>query len=1151
MPSRSGSNSPTTADNDEKLTSFAVLILPPINTHAAGQPTITGTLEVGQILTADTSAISDADRMDNATFGYRWIAGDSDIQNATGMRHTLTEDEEGLAIRVSVTFTDDADNKETLTSDPTGLVQPRPNAPVIRGAVRVGETLTADTSVISDAHGMENASFAYRWLAGGTDIPGATGSNYTLTEDDEGLTILVWVSFTDDAGNPEALASSPTGAVAPRNPPPAPENLTGTANPDGSVTLSWEAPNDDSVTGYQILRRRPRKGENTLLVQVNDTGGTATGYTDRDVTPDVLYAYRVKAINPTGLSGQSNYVNVTPVKPADLVQNSPAMGRPTISGTTRVGETLTAETSDIADADGLTKVSHRYQWIASDGGADVDITGATGSTYTLVTADRGLYIKVRVSFKDDADNDENLTSVATDEVGFAVQQQSSNSPTTGEPTIIGPALVGETLFVDTSDIADADGLTRVSHRYQWVANDGDTDTDITGATGSTYTLMADDAGRTIKVEITVTDDAGNETTLISAATDEVDFAVQQQQASNSPATGEPTIIGPALVGETLFVDTTDIADADGLTRVSHRYQWVANDGDTDADITGATGSTYTLMADDAGRTIKVEITVTDDAGNETTLISAATDEVDFAVQQQRASNSPTTGQPTIIGTLRVGETLTADTTDIADADGLTRVSHRYQWVANDGDTNADITGATGSTYTLMADDAGKTIKVKVTVTDDAGNETTLISAATDEVDFAVQQQRASNSPTTGQPTITGTPRVGETLTADTSDIADADGLTKVSHRYQWVAGESDIGGATGSTYTLTVSEQGKTIKVKVTVTDDAGDEATLISEATEAVEAAPQPNSPTTGEPTIIGTLRVGETLTADTTDIADADGLTKVSHRYQWVAGESDIGGATGSTYTLTVSEQGKTIKVKVTVTDDAGNETTLISAATDEVDFAVQQQASNSPATGEPTIIGTLRVGETLTADTTGIADADGLENVSFSYQWLADDADISGATGSTYTLIDSDDGKTVKVEVSFTDAAGNEEALTSAGTDAVEAVPAPLTVSLTGAAPATHDGSAEFTFEIEFSEEFPLSFKKLKLHAFDVTNGEVLKAQRVVKSSNISWRIAVRPDSNADVTVVLPVTTKCGAQGAICTKDGRKLSNSLNFTVSGPNQ
>ena len=53
-------------------------------------------------------------------------------------------------------------------------------------------------------------------------------------------------------------------------PPPAPTNLTATVNGDGSVTLSWEAPDDDSITGYQILRRRPTEGEDTLLVYVEE-----------------------------------------------------------------------------------------------------------------------------------------------------------------------------------------------------------------------------------------------------------------------------------------------------------------------------------------------------------------------------------------------------------------------------------------------------------------------------------------------------------------------------------------------------------------------------------------------------------------------------------------------------------------------------------------------------------------------------------------------------------------------------------------------------------------------------------------------------------------------------------------------------------------
>ena len=62
-------------------------------------------------------------------------------------------------------------------------------------------------------------------------------------------------------------------------------------------------------------------------------------------------------------------------------------------------------------------------------------------------------------------------------------------------------------------------------------------------------------------------------------------------------------------------------------------------------------------------------------------------------------------------------------------------------------------------------------------------------------------------------------------------------------------------------------------------------------------------------------------------------------------------------------------------------------------------------------------------------------------------------------------------------------------------------------------------------------------------------VKKAKRREKGSNIGWTITVKPDSNADVTIVLPATTDCDDQGAICTGDGRKLSNRLEFTVTGP--
>ena len=208
-----------------------------------------------------------------------------------------------------------------------------------------------------------------------------------------------------------------------------------------------------------------------------------------------------------------------------------------------------------------------------------------------------------------------------------------------------------------------------------------------------------------------------------------------------------------------------------------------------------------------------------------------------------------------------------------------------------------------------------------------------------------------------------------------------------------------------------------------------------------------------------------------------------------------------------------------------------------------------SNNTATGLPDISGTPQVDQTLTADTSPIDDEDGLTNVSYSYQWIAGGSDIAGATGSSYTLTASEQGQTIQVRVTFTDDADNEETLTSEATVEVTAAPVPLTVSVTVSAPASHDGSSEFTFEIEFSEEFGLSYRTLKFHAFNVTGGSVEKAQRTDKPSNIPWRITVKPQGNGDVTIELPATTDCDADGAICTGDGRMLSHSLSFTVSGP--
>ena len=235
------------------------------------------------------------------------------------------------------------------------------------------------------------------------------------------------------------------------------------------------------------------------------------------------------------------------------------------------------------------------------------------------------------------------------------------------------------------------------------------------------------------------------------------------------------------------------------------------------------------------------------------------------------------------------------------------------------------------------------------------------------------------------------------------------------------------------------------------------------------------------------------------------------------------------------------------MTFTDDADNEEALTSAAT-----AAVASEPNNPATGAPTISGTAQVGETLTASTSGIADSDGLDDVTvFGYQWLADNSDIAGATDPTYIPKDADEGKTIQVRVSFTDDRGNDETQTSAATAAVAGAPAdPLTASLENT-PESHNGTDAFTFELRFSEEVKLSYKTLRDQSFTVSGGTVKKAKRLEQGSNIHWLITVEPDSDADVTVVLPATTDCDDPGAICTEDGRRLSNSLELIVSGPGQ
>ena len=665
------------------------------------------------------------------------------------------------------------------------------------------------------------------------------------------------------------------------------------------------------------------------------------------------------------------------------------------------------------------------------------------------------------------------------------------------------------------------------------------------------------------------------------------FYVAPPPSDNILATGQPVISGTVQVGETLTAVTSGISDTDGLTNASYAHQWIANDGTSDSDIENASASTYLLAAGDEGKTIRVKVSFTDDAGNEETLTSTATAAV------AARPNAQATGAPTSNGTAQVGKTLTASTSGIADTDGLTSVTYSYQWIRNDGTTDTDIQDATGASYTLVDTDAGTTIKVKVSFTDDAGNEEALTSAPTATVVEAViwESELTVGRDTDIIPVVSGYSIFGDldgTLSPDRFTIDETTYRIKFllhATNSLWLSVNEElpmdftlqIGDSTYLASTSRVPTAQNGVGMYWWFSESPGwsaSDSVQVSLITHSkIALGSRQKAPVTG---YFGTLPTehdgnedvsfrihfseGVAMTAD----ALRDHVLSVSGGV--VSDVTAVGSANKIWAVSVTPESTDSIEIEIEANQDCGlagavcaadgrrlfNPIRLVVPASQMAVNESTPEPQNSPATGAPSINSSAQVDSTLTVETSGIADADGLENVSFTYQWVSNDGstdtDIVSAVVSTYTVTDDLVGKTVKVKVRFTDDAGHEETLTSTATGEVSAAPSPLTVRLENN-PASHNGAGEFTFELRFSEAPKLSYRTLKNHAFAMDGGTVKKAERITKGSNTRWRITVEPDGDGPVIITLPPTEDCNAQGAICTKDGRKLKNRLELTVSGP--
>jgi hypothetical protein len=289
-------------------------------------------------------------------------------------------------------------------------------------------------------------------------------------------------------------------------------------------------------------------------------------------------------------------------------------------------------------------------------------------------------------------------------------------------------------------------------------------------------------------------------------------------------------------------------------------------------------------------------------------------------QQPPSASAP----PSISGTLVSGSTLTASSGTWV---GVSIQSYAYQWKRCDlsGNSCSSLAGATQTTYKLASADVGTTMRVSVTATNKNGA-TTATSAQTAVV--AAPPSPVSPPTNTGLPQISGTAQQGQSLTASTGSWSGS----PTSYGYQWQRCNSTggacaaVSGATASSYALTSSDVNSTMRVLVSA-KNAGGTTTALSAQTAVVASPPvNPTPPAnTALPQVSGTAQAGQTLTASTGSWSGSP----TSYAYQWNRCDSAgancaaISGATATTFALTSTDVGKTLRASVTAKNSAGSTT------------------------------------------------------------------------------------------------------------------------------------------------------------------------------------------------------------------------------------
>jgi hypothetical protein len=535
-------------------------------------PTITGTATQGQTLTAGNGTWSGSP----TSFADQWQRCDAAgnncaaISGATASTYLLQGPDVGATIRVVVTATN-AGGSTPATSAQTAVVQAAANAPsntalpVVTGTTTQGSSLSTDNGTWTGSP----TGFAYQWQRCDTSglncqaISGATSSSYLLVAGDVGSTIRSVVTATNASGSTPATSAATSTIQA-------------------------------QVSGQTLGKTTIGSFKNTGGASYLDSSGPYTLASSASVTKLTGY-----------LQGGTSAQGMRAVIYADNGSNAPGAFVAVSSEVVIAANTPTAWV-DFTIPSAPTLPAGKY-WLGYWYG------GSAVQEYYDPVSGGGRY--AAAPYSSSADPPASFGTGTGDSIGYSLYA-SLGAPVgapsnTAPPAITGTATQGQTLTVSNGTWSNSP----TSFAYQWQRCDtsGNNCSAISGATNSTYVLVAGDVGSTMRAVVTATNAGGS-----TLATANQTATVVPLPPSNNTT---PTITGTTTQGSTLTASNGTWSNSP----TSFGYQWQRCDsaGSNCATISGATASTYLLVAADVGKTIRVVVTATN-AGGSTPATSTQT-----------------------------------------------------------------------------------------------------------------------------------------------------------------------------------------------------------------------------------------------------------------------------------------------------------------------------------------------------------------------------------------------------------------------------------------------------------------------------------------------------------------------------------------------